>query len=528
MSIPPDRAPDPSVGRPLLRLPAALVAAVGAGILLWLAFPPVGFGPSAVGGVALLTAALWRARLRRGLGLGLLSGLVFFALLLEWMRVIGPDAWLLLTLLCASWLALLGLGTALVTRLPFAPVWVACVWVLDEALRARIPFGGFPWGNLAFAQPDSTLGGWAATGGTPLVTFAVALAGASVVAAVLALRAGRTRPAVAWTAVIVALGLVPLALPVPSGGDDIGGASSATVALVQGGTPQTGMGAMDVRRAVLDNHVEQTLLLADAIDAGTAPQPDFVLWPENSSDIDPFADASVAESITEAAQAVGAPILVGAVTAVPGNPMGVWNVGIVWDPEAGPTQMYVKTHPVPFGEYIPFRDQLAGLIGRFDRVPRDFIPGTEPGNLDIGGVAIGNVICFEIAYREVVDAVVDGGARLITVQTNNATYGGTAQPEQQLAITRMRATEFGRTVVVAATSGISAVIDSDRRLVASMGEDTTGWLVEEVPLNGHLTLASRIGHVVELLLCLAAMVGIVWSGLRARREAPPASPRLDA
>ena len=111
---------------PLLRLPVALLAAVGAGLLLWLAFPPVGFGPSAAGGVALLTAALWRARLRRGLGLGLLTGVVFFALLLEWMRVIGPDAWLLLTLLCASWIALLGVLTALVTRLRFAPVWVAC------------------------------------------------------------------------------------------------------------------------------------------------------------------------------------------------------------------------------------------------------------------------------------------------------------------------------------------------------------------------------------------------------------------
>jgi apolipoprotein N-acyltransferase len=397
------------------------------------------------------------------------------------------------------------------------------VWVLDEALRARIPFGGFPWGNLAFAQPDSTLGGWASAGGTPFVTFAVALAGASLVAAVLALRAGRLRPAVAWTAVIVALGLVPLALPVPSGGDDIGGASSATVALVQGGTPQTGMGAMDVRRAVLDNHVEQTLLLADAIDAGTAPQPEFVLWPENSSDIDPFADASVAESITEAAQAVGAPILVGAVTAVPGNPMGVWNVGIVWDPEAGPTQMYVKTHPVPFGEYIPFRDQLAGLIGRFDRVPRDFIPGTEPGNLDIGGVAIGNVICFEIAYSGVVDAVIDGGARLLTVQTNNATYGGTSQPAQQLGIERMRAGEFGRTVVVAATSGISAVIGTDRAISQQLGEDETGWLVADVPLYGSLTLAARIGHLVELLLCALAVGAMGFSAVvlvRSRRRRP--------
>jgi len=496
----------------------ALLAAVGSGILLWLAFPPVGFGPSAAGGVALLTAAVWGGRLRRGLGLGLLTGVVFFALLLEWMRVIGPDAWLLLTLLCASWIALLGLGTVLVTRLPFAPVWVGAVWVLDEALRARIPFGGFPWGNLAFGQPDSTLGDWASAGGTPLVTFAVALIGASAVAAVLALRDGRLRPALGWAATIVAVGLLPAALPVPSGGDEVGGPSSATVALVQGGTPQTGMGAMDVRRAVLDNHVRETLLLAEAIAAGEEPQPDFVLWPENSSDIDPFADASVAAAITSAAQAVGAPILVGAVTAVPSNPMGVWNVGIVWDPEAGPTQMYIKTHPVPFGEYVPFREQLAGLVGRFDRVPRDFLPGTEPGNLDIGGVAIGNVICFEIAYTSVVDAVIDGGARLLTVQTNNATYGGTSQPEQQLAITRMRAGENGRTVVVAATSGISAVIGADRRVEEQLGEDETGWVVAEVPLHGSLTLAARIGPLVELVACALAMAAIGFATARAIRS----------
>ncbi len=256
--------------------------------------------------------------------------------------------------------------------------------------------------------------------------------------------------------------LFPALVSTPATGDSIGGDPSATIALVQGGTPQVGMGAMDVRRAVLDNHVAQTLALGQAIDDGTVEQPAFVLWPENASDIDPFADAQAADAITAAARAVGAPILVGAVTSVPDNPAGVWNVGIVWDPVSGPTQMYIKTHPVPFGEYIPFRDLIAPVIGRFDRIPRDFIAGTEPGNLDIGGVAVGNVICFEIAYREVVDAVVDAGARVITVQTNNATYGGTSQPAQQLGIERIRAVEFGRSVLVAATSGITAVIAAGR------------------------------------------------------------------
>jgi apolipoprotein N-acyltransferase len=506
---------------PLLPLRAALPSALVGGLGLWLAFPPVAFGPSAVAGVALISAACWRSSPRRGLGLGVVAGFVFFALLLEWMRVIGLDAWLLLTLLCAAWVGLLGLGTALVTRLPAAPVWVAAVWVLDEALRARVPFGGFPWGNLSFSQPDVVLARWAPVGGTPLLTFVVALLGAAIVALVSSAARQRFRQALAWGTVIVVAVVVPAALPAPLGGDTVGGAPTATIAVVQGGTPQVGMGAMDVRRAVLDNHVKQTLRLAASIAAGTTPQPAFVLWPENASDIDPFADADAAAAITAAAKAVGAPILVGAVTAVPGNPDGVWNVGIVWDPESGPTQMYIKTHPVPFGEYIPFRGLISGLIGRFDRVPRDFIPGTEPGNLDIGGVAVGNVICFEIAYREVVDAVVDGGARVITVQTNNATYGGTSQPAQQLGIERIRAIEFGRSVLVAATSGISAIVEADGTISQRLDEGEQDWLIADVPLRGELTLASRYGHAIEVLLSVVAlgaiMLGASWSRV-GRRE----------
>jgi apolipoprotein N-acyltransferase len=506
--------------RPLLPLPAAVACALLAGVALWLAFPPVGVGLGAVAGVTLLTAALWGARIRRGLGLGLLAGGVFFALLLEWMRVIGPDAWLLLTLLCAAWMALLGAATTLLSRLPGAPLWIAATWVLEESLRGSVPFGGFPWGSLAFAQPDTVLGEWARIGGSAASTFVVALAGAALVALVLDIRAGYRAGTATWLATIAAIGVVPLVLTAPIDGDDVGGPPSATIALVQGGTPQVGMGAMDVRRAVLDNHVEQTLDLADAIDAGRVSRPAFVLWPENASDIDPFADPTAADAISAAARAVGVPILVGAVTAVPGNPGGVWNVGIVWDPEAGPTQMYIKNHPVPFGEYVPFRAQLAGLIGRFDRVPRDFLPGSEPGNLEVGGVPVGNVICFEIAYRDVVDAVVDGGARVITVQTNNATYGGTSQPAQQLGIERLRAIEYGRSVLVAATSGISAVVAPDGAVTQQLGEESTGWLVAEVPLRGQLTWASTAGTAVQWALGLVALAALgyaVWLRADGRR-----------
>jgi apolipoprotein N-acyltransferase len=509
------------VTRPLVNLPRAVALSALSGVVMWLAFPPVAFGPYAVVAVALLTTALWRASLRRGLGLGLLAGVVFFALLLGWMRVVGWDAWILLTLLCASWIALVGFGTALVSRLPGAPVWIGSVWVLSEALRGRVPFGGFPWGELSFAQPGSPLVALAPLGGSALVSFAVAFIGAAIVTISMDFRAGLRAWPTVWLAGAALLVFVPAVVGLPSAGDSTGGEPSAAVAIVQGGTPEFGLGSMDSRRAVLNNHVAQTMDLAKAIDAGTAPRPAFILWPENSSDIDPFVDAEAAAAISAAAKAVGAPILVGAVISVPDNPNGVWNVGIVWDPVKGPTQMYIKNHPVPFGEYIPFRDFLAEHIARFDRIPRDFIAGRDPGNLTIGGIPVGNVICFEIAYRDVVDAVVAGGARMLTVQTNNSTYGGTAQPEQQLAIERLRATEFGRSVVVAATSGISAAIAPDGSFLERMDEGAVGWRVVDVPLRGQDTWANAIGHALELAFCAVALLamatGLLWP-VRRRRQ----------
>jgi apolipoprotein N-acyltransferase len=178
--------------RPLMPGWRAIGVSALAGLVMWLAFPPVAFGPYVIAGVAL--TACWRASWRRGLGLGAITGMVFFGLLLGWMRVIGWDAWLLLTLLCASWFALTGMGTALVSRLPAAPVWIGSWWVLEEALRSRVPFGGFPWGQLAFAQADTTYAPIAATGGSALLTFTLAFVGSAIVTIVLDYRAGDRHP----------------------------------------------------------------------------------------------------------------------------------------------------------------------------------------------------------------------------------------------------------------------------------------------------------------------------------------------
>ncbi len=495
-----------------------LLLAVAGGFVMSLAYAPTSFGPAALVGAALVIAASWRVRMACGALFGFASGLSFFIPLMNWLTVIGVDAWLLLGAYCALWWALQGAGIALVSRLRGAVLWVPAIWVLQEALRDRIPFGGYPWGRLGFSQADSSIADYAALIAVPGVTFVSALIATLAVVAVIAVHQRRTPRVLLPLGGVVVLVAISFVIPTPTAGE--GPNPTAVIAVVQGGTPQTGMGAMDVRREVLDNHVRETLILANEIRAGDVQRPDVVLWPENSTDISPFTDATVTADISRAARAVGVPILVGAVTDVPDDVTRVQNVGILWDPQTGPGHIYVKNQPVPFGEFIPFRELLSKYIARFDRIPRDFIAGSEPGVISANGVVLGNVICFEVAYDQVVHSVVEGGAEVITVQTNNATYAQTSQPEQQLQIERIRSVETGRAVVVAATTGVSAFIAPDRRIIAAMGEDQTGFLVEEVPLRTSLTLSTIVSPALEVVIVLIAVLAMIMAAVKTRRLAP--------
>lgn len=502
-----------------LSLPWRILLAVASGALLALAFPPFGASLLAPVAVAALVLATFGTSAWKGALLGAIQGAVSFAILLRWMTVVGGDAWLLLVALCAFWIAIVGAGQALVTRLRWWPLWVACVWVLQEALRDRIPLGGFPWGRLAFAQTATTLTPWSAVGGAPAVTFVTALAGA--VLAFLILAALMRGPAWrAWVAAsaggLIIIALAGLLVPRPTDGQDQAGPSTAVAAVIQGGVPSTGMTVSDERRAVLERHLEQTLRLARDVEDGVVARPDVVIWPENAVDIDPYVDRSVADALTAAARAVDAPILVGAIIDAPGDPSRIANVGIVWDPVTGPGDLYLKRHPVPFGEYIPFRSLIAPLVGRLDRVPRDMAAGQDVGVLQAGSVRLGDVICFEVAYDEVVRDAVTGGGRVLVVQTNNATFAGLGQPEQQIAMSRLRAVEHGRAVLVAATSGISAVISPDGAVVSEIDEANVGYLVEAVPLRDTLTIADRLGQVPEWILAALGLVAMVWAAVRRR------------
>jgi apolipoprotein N-acyltransferase len=289
--------------------------------------------------------------------------------------------------------------------------------------------------------------------------------------------------------------------------------------------PDRGLEFNARRRQVLDNHVAQTLKLAAAVKAGTAAKPDLVLWPENASDIDPTDNPDAAQEIQQATDAVGVPILVGALLDGPG-PTHVTNAGLVWEPSTaahpGPGQRYVKRHPVPFGEYIPLRSLARKVSSKVDLVRYDMVAGRGNGLIDQAPVPLGDVICFEVAYDDLVNSSVRAGAQLLVIQTNNATFGHSSETYQQLAMARLRAVEHARTVVQVATSGKSAIIDPSGRTLAESGPlFTADTLLTRVPLARQTTLATRTGAAAEWLLVAigvaAALIG-GFGGFGSRRR----------
>lgn len=519
---PAEPAPAPS-GRRRARRFARPGAAVLSGLLLFASFPPRPLWWLALPGFALLGWTLRGRRPRAGFGLGFLAGLGFLLPLLRWTgEEVGPLPWVALAAVSALFIGVVGVGVAAVSRLPAWPLFAAAVWILGEAARARVPFGGFPWGKIAFGQADGVFLPLAAVGGTPVLGFAVVLCGFGlyeVVRQVLAHRAAPgPRPVPRAAAAVAALSvLVPVvgalaALPLV---DDSAEDGTATVAAIQGNVPRLGLDFNAQRRAVLDNHAARTEQLADDVKAGKEPKPDFVLWPENSSDLDPYRNGDARLVIDDAVKKIGVPTVIGSVLSPDTGKLR--NSLIKWDPANGPVATYDKRHVQPFGEYIPMRSFVRIFSSDVDRVRRDFGPGNKVGVFDLAGTKVGLATCYEAAFDWAVRDTVTHGAQLITVPSNNATFGRSEMTYQQLAMSRVRAVEHSRSVVVPVTSGVSAMIMPDGKVVEQTKMFTPDALVREMPLRSSQTPATRMGTLPEALLAAIAAGGLGWAVTRAVR-----------
>jgi apolipoprotein N-acyltransferase len=509
--------------------------AIASGLALWLAFPSHDLWAMAPIGVALLALATRRASPWQGALLGLVSGLACFVPLLSWSGIyVGAVPWIALAALESLYIALLGLVCSVLQRGPslagvgrVRPLVVALAWVAQEALRGTTPFGGFPWGRLAFSQADSPLAGLAALGGAPAVTFGVALVGGLLAAGVARpTDGGRQRgipsglpqralsAAPAFVAAIAVM-LLPSLVPRPTDGP------TGRFLAVQGNVPRAGLDFNAERRLVLDNHARATRQVAASVKAGTQPRPDLVVWPENASDIDPLRNPDAAAVISAAVEAIDAPLILGAVLQEPLP--NVSNASLLYLPGRGVTARYVKQHPVPFAEYMPYRSFFRHFSDKVDLLSTDFAAGKGAGVFRVparggGTIAAGIIICFEVAYDGLMRDTVDHGANVLLVQTNNATFGFTDESVQQLAISRIRAIEHGRSIVHVSTVGVSAMITPDGTAHQRTALFTPAVLAADLPLRTDRTVADRVGAWPERFASAGLAVMLALLGLRRWRR----------
>jgi len=516
----------------------ALLLCLAGGLAVAASFPPLGVWPLAAAGPGLLVVALTGRSLRGSFGCGLVFGLALFVPLLSWLSNVAWYAWFGLAGAEAIIFALLVIGQRVLLDLPFWPAAVAGWWVTAEALRDRWPYA-FPWGRLGMSQSAAPDVRWVAVGGVPLLSFLVALTGAMAAWAALCYLGGsdppQTPPAPGGThppgpplggtarppmrpwpalAAVVTAGLVLAGglLPV----DPTGGAPTVPVAAIQGDVPH----ARNLPQQLNDTEVTQnqaaaTLKLAGEVKAGRLPAPDLVVWPEDSTSIDPRGDPYIYADIAGAMGAIGRPMLVGEVLTDPER-----NVGQLWVPGVGPTTIYVKRQLVPFAEYIPFR----GIISSFSSLPSlqpvDFTPGHQVVVFHVGQIRLGDVICYEVGFDNLVRPEVRAGANLLAVQSNDADFeidGQLGETEQQTAMARIRAIESDRAVVYASTTGESSIIAPDGAPIELSGIWRRAILDARVPLVSYRTLADRVGAWPEYVLVVATLLALGFAVTLRRR-----------
>jgi apolipoprotein N-acyltransferase len=481
-----------------------------------------------------------------GFGYGFLFGLVFYLPLIHWVGIlVGAVPLLALVLVCSLFPAIFGLSAVVVRQLPGWPIWFAVLWAAQEWLKSTVPFGGFPWGVVAAGQTDGPFLPLARLGGVPLLSLAIVLVGCSATAITLEivswLRASRraaaahddgeaadSPPAVVLPAICICLVFFATAAIWPQvrhSGTGSGNEPVVTAAVVQGNVPRLGLEFNAQRLAVLANDVQQTRRLADDVHAGRAPQPDFVVWPEDASEVDPLLNPDAAQQISVAVEAIGAPILVGTVLDVADRPREApaqTNTVIVWNPKTGPADRHDKRIVQPFGEYLPWRGFFRHLSGLAD-LAGYIVPGSGTGVVRPAGIPVGVATCWEVIFDRALQDSVRNGAEVLAVPANNANFNQTMS-EQQLAFSKVRAVELDRYAVVASNVGISALVTPDGRELGRTDFFEPGYLDNQARRKTTLTPAASWGPLVQgslvviaVTVLLAAMLHNGWFNDMSRR-----------
>ena len=441
------------------------------GLLLSAAFEPVSLWWVAPIALALEMFALSRSE-RNYLSV-LAFALTFNLVLLHWTSTyVGSVPWVILT----AGLSIFYLPLVAVKRLgiTFFPL----IFIVLEEIRNRFPFQGFGWARIAYSQADAPYAKIAAHGG------AVALSAITVLIGLVLFFLFQKQ-----LRILILLPLLIVLVPI-----NVQLNQTTQALMIQGNVPKLGLDFNSRAKEVFFNHVKET-----DIALKENRKVDFILWPENSVDVDPFRNPEVFEALNS----YKVPLIVGAIV---GRDDEILNTSILWTKES--QNIYIKQHLTPFGEYIPLRS-LASRISPFVDDVRDFSPGNESTIFTVDKAKIAPVICYELLDDQILEKAAKS-SNLLAVQTNSATFGDSAQSAQQLQITRIRAIEHSRNILSVSTTGYSAVIDYTGKVLQKSDMGTAQHLYAETGLISSTSPRDRYGD-------WALVMTLIWLLVVTRR-----------
>ncbi|MBA3655481.1 MAG: apolipoprotein N-acyltransferase [Actinobacteria bacterium] len=466
-----------------MRIRRALALALLGGIAVAMSLPPWGWWPLGLVGLAALYRALDRQPWRRRLLIGWVAGVGHFGISLFWFSEFTAPGAVVGILFSALYMGAADALTApdggwrRVASFPAA-------LLLLEGLRARWPFGGVPIGGAALGQIAGPLGPAARIGG-PLVLLGLA----ALLGAALAERGLRRRMAPALVAVaVVIVGLVG-----PAGRDT---GRAIDVGLVQGGGRRGFRAGESDPEDVYHRHLAATERLRTDVD--------LLMWPEDVVDVDgDVARSTVAGELADVARRRDATFVVGVIEGEGTDHFR--NAVVAWGADGRLVGRYEKVHRVPFGEWIPFRS-VVGRIGDISAVPADAIVGRGPNVLRTPAGRLGVAISYEVFFADRARAASNGGAGVLLVPTNAASFTTTQVPTQEIAAARILAVASGRSVLQAGPTGYTAIVGHRGHVLARSVLSRPEVITGRVSLRSGRTFYARFGDWPWLLASLAALL----------------------
>jgi len=477
--------------------------AVLSGLLLSTIFPCANMSLIAFIAMVPLLLAIRGQSIPKVFVLGLITGIVFFGILLFWIagiRLYQVDQWLLVigwmvaTIACALFIGVFAMGVCIwKTRASlFAP---AIIWTALEFIRSHFPLGGFPWGILGYSQYQNLvliqIAEWTGVFGVSFLLMLINTMIAGIIS--------RTSGSWSGTGITVTLIIICLVWGNIKLGENLASGKPLKVAVIQTNIGIDQSWEWETSR-------ERILLMLNRLTVKAAKaDPSLIIWTETAILSSPATSPWIKKKLLSITTQLNSYLLVGAPHMIEGN---YYNSAFLISNNGQIINRYDKIHLVPFGEMIPGEELFPLLRKTFPQAGiyshgKEYTVFNEPGRFC-------TLICYEGIFGDLTRRFVKKGAEFIVNISNDAWTRTKASYYQHVSMDVFRAVENRRYFIRAGNTGISAIINPNGKIEHLVDVGREGIIISHIFLNKHLTFYSQRGDMFAYLCLVITIMGGKW------------------